>query len=101
MAECEGVSGEVLRAMLARKPESLPADALLGYRFAESALAHSADADELREAVINRWGQRGLVSLAYALVAARIFPTLKYALGHGKTCVRVSVGGEAQAVQRP
>ncbi|MEK6806928.1 MAG: hypothetical protein AABY95_09815 [Pseudomonadota bacterium] len=101
MAERDGVSAEVLRAVLARKPDSLPVDAQLGYRFAEASLAHSAAADELREAVTHRWGRRGLVSLSFALVAARIFPTLKYALGHGKTCVRVSVGGQAQPVQKP
>ena len=98
MAEREGVSSGALRAVLARKPETLSADAQLAYHFATATLAHSAEADAAREEILKRWGQRALVSLAYALVAARIFPTLKYALGHGKTCVRVSVGGEPQAV---
>ena len=54
-------------------------------------LAHDPAADELREEVVRRWGQRGLVSLAYGLVGARLYPTLKYALGHGKACQRVLV----------
>jgi hypothetical protein len=33
------------------------------------------------------------VSLAFAITAARIYPTVKYALGHGKACMRVVVGG--------
>jgi hypothetical protein len=33
------------------------------------------------------------VSLALAITAARIYPTVKYALGHGKACMRVVVGG--------
>src|SRR5580692_633717 len=36
---------------------------------------------------------RAVVSLAFAITAARIYPTVKYALGHGKACTRVVVGG--------
>ena len=42
---------------------------------------------------MKRWGRRALVSLAFAITAARIYPTVKYALGHGKACMRVVVGG--------
>jgi hypothetical protein len=42
---------------------------------------------------VKRWGRRALVSLALAITAARIYPTVKYALGHGKACMRVVVGG--------
>ena len=31
--------------------------------------------------------------MAFAITAARIYPTVKYALGHGKACMRVVVGG--------
>ena len=34
------------------------------------------------------------MSLAFAITAARIYPTVKYALGHGKACMRVVVGGK-------
>lgn len=98
MAEQAGVSANTLRAIIGRRPQDLPADAQLAYRFAEAALAHSLDADPLREQVLRRWGRRALVSLGFALVAARMFPTLKYAMGHGKTCVRVEVGGRSQSV---
>ena len=30
-----------------------------------------------------------------------MYPTLKYALGHGKTCSRVTVAGEAAPFERP
>src|SRR5918992_1064209 len=56
-------------------------------------LAHDAAADEYREAIVKRWGGRALVGLAFAITAARICPTVKYALGHGKGCMRVVVGG--------
>ena len=44
--------------------------------------------------------KRALVSLAFAVTGARIFPTLKYALGHGRACTRVIVGGESRPVLR-
>jgi hypothetical protein len=30
-----------------------------------------------------------------------MYPTLKYALGYGKTCSRVTVAGEAAPFERP
>lgn len=32
---------------------------------------------------------------AFGMTTSRIYPTIKYALGHGKTCQRVLVGGKA------
>lgn len=98
MAEEAGVPADTLRAIVGRRPEQLPPDAQLAWRFAEAALAHSPEADPLREQVLQRWGERALVSLGFALVSARMFPTLKYALGHGKTCERIEVGGRVQPV---
>ena len=54
---------------------------------------HAAGADEYREEIVKRWGRRALVSLTFAITASRIYPTVKYALGHGKVCTRVVVGG--------
>ena len=42
---------------------------------------------------MKRWGRLALVSLGFAITAARIYPTVKYALGHGKACMRIVVGG--------
>jgi hypothetical protein len=49
---------------------------------------------------VKRWGPRALLSLAFAITASRVFPTIKYALGHGKACQRVTVAGEHVAVVR-
>ena len=51
-------------------------------------------------AIDYRWGKRALVSLAFAVTGARIFPTLKYAMGHGRACTRVTVGGKSRPVLR-
>ena len=92
MAERAGVSPVVLRAVLANNPDAIP-DVALVWKFTRATLAHDAAADEYREAIVKRWGRRALVSVAFAITAARIYPTVKYALGHGKACTRVVVGG--------
>ena len=92
MAERAGVSPAVLRAVLADNPEAMPQDVALVWKFTRATLAHDATADEYREAIVKRWGRLGLISLAFAITAARIYPTVKYALGHGKACMRIVVG---------
>ena len=93
MAERAGVSSADLRAMLADDPAAMPPDVALVWRFTRATLAHDAAADDYREVIVERWGPRALISLAFAITAARIYPTVKYALGHGKACMRVVVGG--------
>jgi len=99
MAEREGVSTTTLVSLLAGRPQDADPDASLAFRFASAVLRHElTTADPLRAEVLSRWGQKGLVSLAFALSSARVFPTLKYALGHGKACSRVRVAGRDTAL---
>ena len=100
MAQRAGVDPAILRAVVARDFAAMPYDVALAARFAETSLRHAPEADDLREEVVRRFGKRGLVSLAFAMVAARIFPTLKYALGYGRSCTRVTIGGEPRPVLR-
>ena len=93
MAERAGVSPAVLRAVLADAPEAMPPDVALAWTFTRATLAHDPAADQYRDAIVQRWGKRALISLAFAITAARIYPTVKYALGHGKACTRIVVGG--------
>ena len=100
MAEREGVDPAILRAVVARDFAAMPYEVALAARFAEATLRHAPEADDLREEVLRLWGQRGLISLAFAITSARLFPTLKYALGHGRACTRVRIGGETRPVLR-
>lgn len=93
MAEQAGVSPAVLRAVLSDNPEAMPPEVALVWKFTRATLAHDAAADGYRDEIVSRWGRRALVSVAFAITAARIYPTVKYALGHGKACMRVMVGG--------
>jgi hypothetical protein len=100
MAQRKGVDPDILRAIVARDFTAMPFEVALAARFAEASLRHAPEADDLREEVVRRFGKRGLVSLAFATTASRLYPTLKYALGHGRACTRVTVGGETRPVLR-
>jgi hypothetical protein len=93
MAERAGVDPKVLRAVLTETPLMMPPDVALAWRFTRATLDHDRSADQYREEIIKRWGQRAVISLAFAILTARMYPTVKYAMGHGKACTRVVVGG--------
>jgi len=97
-----GVDRRVLRAILAGDEAAMGESAALAYRFARASLDRDmASADPLRDEIVRRWGERGLVAVALAITTARMYPTLKYALGYGKTCSKVTVAGEAAPFERP
>ena len=98
MAEREGVAPATIRAILAGDERAMTPEAALGFRFAQAVLRHDPAADSLREEVVARWGRRALVSLAFGITASRMYPTLKYALGYGRACTRVTVAGAPTAV---
>jgi hypothetical protein len=100
MALRDRVPARVISAVLAGDDAALTEEVQLGLRFARAALAHDPAADVARDQIVARWGARALVSLAFAITSARIFPTVKYALGHGRACQRVLVAGEPIAVVR-
>jgi hypothetical protein len=93
MAEEEGVPVETIRAVLERRGPSAP-EVTLAVAFAEAALARDlVTSDRLRPEIVARWGPAGLVAIARALANARMYPTIKYALGHGRACSRVTASG--------
>ena len=101
MAARGGVAAHVLRAILAGDEAAMGETAHLAWRFARAVLARDMEtADPLRDDIRRRWGNGALVDIALALTTARMYPTLKYALGHGKTCARVTVEGEPARFER-
>src|SRR5262249_28548791 len=100
MAQREGVDPVILRAIVARDYAAMPEEVVLAVRFTEATLRHAPEADEVRDEVLQRWGRRGLISLAFSILSARMYPTLKYALGHGRACTRLVIGGEAMPLRR-
>lgn len=100
MAEREGVAPATIRAILAGDERGMTPEAALAFRFTQATLRHDPAADALRDEIVARWGRRALVSLAFAITAARMFPTLKYALGFGKSCSLIRVNGSQTEVSR-
>jgi len=99
MAAAGGVPPAVLRAILAGDEAAMGEDAALAWRFARASLARDMDAaDPLRDEIVRRWGDKGLVAVSMAITTARMYPTLKYALGYGKACSKVVVAGVATPV---
>jgi hypothetical protein len=99
MAAAGGVKPEILRAILTGDEAAMGEAAALAFRFACASLARDlAAADPLRDEIVRRWGEKGLVAISLAITTARMYPTLKYALGHGKACSKVVVAGEATTV---
>ena len=91
----------ILRAILAGDVAAMGPDAALAYRFANASLARDMErADPLRGEIVRRWGEKGLVAIGLALTTARMYPTLKYALGHGRACSKVVVAGASAPFHR-
>jgi lambda repressor-like predicted transcriptional regulator len=102
MAERDGISSETLRAILTEDQRAMSPDAALGYAFTKAVLNRDlAESDRLRGEVVARWSRRALVSLGLAIAATRVFPALKYALGHARACSRIRVAGVEVPVVRP
>ena len=98
MAEERGVPSAVLKAILTGDEAAMGPDAALAWRFARASLARDMEAaDPLRDEIVRRWGRKALASLSLALATSRVYPTVKYAMGYGKTCSKIDVRGEAIA----
>jgi alkylhydroperoxidase family enzyme len=99
MALEAGVAPAMVRAIVARDVNALSADARLGLTLADAVLTHGST-DAVRTQVHQRYGAKGLVTLAYAIAATRIYPTMKRALGHAHTCERLQVDGQSVPAAR-
>lgn len=93
MALDEGMAPQCVAAVVSGDATAMTDPVRLASQFARASLTHAAEAEALRAEVVERWGERGLISLAFALVTSQIYPTLKYALGHGAACQKVVIQG--------
>ena len=95
----DGVKGDVLRLLAARKLDSVPPQVALAFRYGE-AVAKGEMADEMREQIRNLWGEKGLIELAFLIATARFYPGLKRGLGFAHTCERVIVEDSVTATAK-
>ncbi len=94
MAERDGQSPEMIRAVLGERLDELSNDVRLTVDFVRAVIARDVAATALRAEILERFGPKALVSIAFAILASRLYPTLKYALGHGQACSVVHVDGQ-------
>lgn len=97
-----GVPAATIAAVVRGDEAALSPEVALAVRFARALLARDAvvDVDDCREEIVRRWGPRAVLSLAFAVMTAQLYPALKYALGHGKSCTRVLVAGQPVSPRR-
>jgi hypothetical protein len=57
------------------------------------------DSDRLRAEIVSKWGRKAVVSLAISIAASRVYPAVKYGLGHGHSCTRIQVSGNDIAMR--
>jgi len=89
-----GVAPQMIAAVVAQNEARMSPEVALGVRFARAVIGRAPEADACREEISRRWGERAVLALAFAIMNAQLYPTLKYALGHGKSCTRVVVAGQ-------
>jgi hypothetical protein len=95
MALRDGLPGATIARIVRGELTEMTAPTRLGVRFARAVLARDPAADGLRDEIERTHGPRAVVSLAFALTASQMFPTLKYALGYGHACQRIEVEGRS------
>jgi AhpD family alkylhydroperoxidase len=86
----DGVSADILRALAARRLENVPAEVALAFKYGE-AIAQGVMADEMRDQIRAKWGEQGLIELAFAIATARFYPAVKRGMGFAHACERVVV----------
>lgn len=87
----DGMRSEWIRATLEHRPEALPPELQEIYEFTGHMLRHTYQEDALRESIRARYGDRGLLDLAYGIASAQVMPLTKQALGFAKSCSKVEV----------
>ena len=96
LARKAGMPVDLLKSVVAERPDDLPLDLAEVYRFAQ-AVVEARDDEDLRQKMRDRYGEEGLVELALAMAACRVFPIVKRTLGYAKSCSAVEVRVPASA----
>jgi alkylhydroperoxidase family enzyme len=90
LARQSGVPREIVLAAIEQRPEALPPDLADAYHVARMVVEHGEDPD-LRQRILDRHGEEGLVELALAVATCRVFPATKRGLGHAVSCSRMEL----------
>ena len=100
MAEQDGISRETLSAVVEGHRDELDESTALFYDYALAVLNHDLESEDLRQRIVEQYGHAAIISAGLSMITGKAYPLMKYALGHGQHCVRVSVGGEIRNVPK-
>ena len=92
MARENGMADDQIAAVIAGDIAAMAPDTALGYRFARAIIARLPDADDLREEVRSRWGDKGVLDLTLGAQMSRTYPMIKAGLGFAQSCGPITVG---------
>lgn len=67
----DGVAPEILRGLIARKFDAVPGEVATAFKFGEAVSAGKV-ADEWRDDIRKRWGDKGVAELAFTVAVARL-----------------------------
>lgn len=95
MALEAGMPAETVAALMRGDLTAASDEARLGFGYGKAVAANTPEAVTLAEEVERRYGKRALVSLAYGVASARVYPALKRGLGHGAACTRIKVAEDS------
>ncbi len=96
----DGIDQALIKAAIERDVSKMDEMEATVFRFAGAIARKKADDGQAREAIIRAWGEQGLIDLAFAVAAVRVFPTVKRALGYGEACQLVDLEGQSISPRR-
>lgn len=96
LAQQAGVDAAVLQAVLRRDTEALSPETQQVVAYVQAVLAEQVAPDDLQQTLVATYGEAGFTELALAITMARVYPTMKRALGFAKSCTLVQVELEVQ-----
>jgi hypothetical protein len=86
------VDAGLIRAALDGDKTRLSGEMTDVYDFSQATTQSSGtDVEALREVLRTRYGDRGLIELAYAIASSRVPPTVKRVLGYARSCNQVAI----------
>ena len=97
----DGMSPRLIKAAVEGDTGAMDPETRLAFEFSRCLAARDPHAEDLRDQVEAVWGKEGIVDLALATTATRVFPILKRAMGYAEACQRVTIERETVAARLP
>jgi hypothetical protein len=94
-----GVEPRALSSLLRGEIVERDSDAAFGFRYGRAVARNAPDCVVLSEEAKRRYGERGVVALAFGVATARVYPALKRGLAHGAVCRSIRIDRETVVVR--